>query len=212
MIDYYETKEHPITKRMVLEAYKKVKSNGGGAGVDEQSLIDYAEKLPQNLYRLWNRMTSGSYMPSLVKEVKIPKKSGGERSLGIPMVYDRVCQQALLNRLEPIFEAVYDDANFGYRKGRSTKDALKKVWKEIQDGNEWIVDADLEDFFGTADYEKIMTLLNQRVSDGRILNLMKAMLKGVDTINAPPLDPIRENLRLKCLGSLDNMIISEQYI
>jgi retron-type reverse transcriptase len=73
--------------------------------------------------------------------------------LGIPTIFDRVCQQALLNRLEPIFEPVFDDANFGYRRGRSTKDALRKVWKEIEAGREWIVDADLKDFFGSVDHE-----------------------------------------------------------
>jgi len=90
-----------------------------------------------------------------------------------------VCQQALLNRLEPIFEPVFDDANFGYRRGRSTKDALRKVWKEIQEeGREWIVDADLKDFFGSADHEKLLTLVAQRVADGRVLQLVQAMLKA----------------------------------
>jgi retron-type reverse transcriptase len=72
--------------------------------------------------------------------------------LGVPTIYDRVCQQALLNRLEPIFEPVFDEANFGYRRGRSTKDAMRKVWKEIQSGQEWIVDADLRDFLDVASY------------------------------------------------------------
>ena len=72
--------------------------------------------------------------------------------MGIPTIYDRVCQQALLNRLEPIFEPVFDEANFGYRRGRSTKDAMRKVWKEIQSGREWIVDADLKDFLDVASY------------------------------------------------------------
>ncbi len=76
-------------------------------------------------------------------------KPGEQRMLGIPTVRDRVCQQALLNRLEPIFEPVFDEANFGYRRGRSTKDALRKVWREIHSGREWIVDADLKDFFGS---------------------------------------------------------------
>ena len=89
-----------------------------------------------------------------------------------------MCQQALLNRLEPIFEPVFDDANFGYRSGRSTKDAMKKVWREIQDGSEWIVDADLKDFFGSVDHEKLLTLVSQRVSDGRVLALLRAMLKA----------------------------------
>jgi RNA-directed DNA polymerase len=98
--------------------------------------------------------------------------------LGIPAIYDRVCQQALLNRLEPIFEPIFDDASFGYRRGRSTKDALRKVWKEIQSGSEWIVDADLRDFFGSVDHEKLLTLVAQRVADSRVLRLVKAMLKA----------------------------------
>jgi group II intron reverse transcriptase/maturase len=98
--------------------------------------------------------------------------------LGIPAIYDRVCQQALLNRLEPIFEPIFDDASFGYRRGRSTKDALRKIWKEIQGGSEWIVDADLRDFFGSVDHEKLLTLVAQRVADGRALRLIKATLKA----------------------------------
>src|SRR5664279_1237263 len=85
---------------------------------------------------------------------------------------------SVANRLEPIFEPVFDDANFGYRRGRSTKDALRKVWKEIEAGGEWIVDADLKDFFGTADHDKLLALVSQRVSDGRVLRLIEAMLKA----------------------------------
>ena len=100
-------------------------------------------------------------------------------ALTVPTIYDRVCQQALLNRLEPIFEPMLDEANFGYRRGRSTKDALRKVWKEIQEeGREWIVDADLRDFFGSVDHEKLLTLVAQRVADGRVLRLIEAMLKA----------------------------------
>ena len=91
---------------------------------------------------------------------------------------DRVCQQALLNRLEPIFEPVFDEANFGYRRGRSTKDAMRKVWKEIQSGREWIVDADLKDFFGSLDHEKLLTLVAQRIADGRVLRLIQGDAQG----------------------------------
>ena len=98
--------------------------------------------------------------------------------LGIPAIYDRVCQQALLNRLEPIFEPIFDDASFGYRRGRSTKDALRKIWKEIQSGSEWIVDADLRDFFGSVDHEKLLTLVAQRVADGRVLRLIRGDAQG----------------------------------
>jgi group II intron reverse transcriptase/maturase len=89
-----------------------------------------------------------------------------------------VCQQALRNRLEPIFEPVFDDASFGYRKGRSTKEALRKIWKEVGAGAEGIVDADRKDFFGSVDHEKLLTLVAQRVSDSRVLCLIRGMLKA----------------------------------
>ena len=104
-------------------------------------------------------------------------KPGEFRGLGIPTIYDRVCQQALLNRTQPIFEPVFDDANYEYWRGRSTKDALRKVWKEIDSGSEWIVDADLRDFFGSVDHEKLLTLVAQQVADGRVLRLIEAMLR-----------------------------------
>jgi len=115
-----------------------------------------------------------------VRQVQIPKagKPGEFRTLGIPTIYDRVCPQALLHRLEPIFEPVWDEANFGYRRGRSTKDARRKVGKEIQSGREWIVDADWKDFFGSVEHEKLLTLVSQRIADGRVLRLIEAMRKA----------------------------------
>jgi group II intron reverse transcriptase/maturase len=93
-------------------------------------------------------------------------------------VYDRVCQQALLNRLEPIFEKVFDPSSFGYRKGRKTADALSKIWREVEAGSEWIVDADLKDYFGSVDHEKLMTLVGKQIADGRVLKLIQQMLKA----------------------------------
>jgi group II intron reverse transcriptase/maturase len=107
----------------------------------------------------------------------IPKDRPNEyRSLDIPAIIDRVCQQALVNRLEPLIAPIFDAASFGYRRGLSAKDALRKVWKEIQAGAEWIVDGDLKNFFGSADQTKLLTLVSQRVSDGRVLRLIEAML------------------------------------
>jgi RNA-directed DNA polymerase len=170
-----------VYQRKNLEmAWEKVKANRGSGGVDGQSLEAFAAQLDPQLDRLQSELKEDTYQPQPVRQVRIPKagKPGEFRTLGIPTIYDRVCQQALLNRLEPIFEPVLDEANFGYRRGRSTKDAMRKVWKEIQSGREWIVDADLKDFFGSVDHEKLLTLVAQRVADGRVLRLIRAMLKA----------------------------------
>ena len=170
-----------VYKRKNLEmAWEKVKENRGSGGVDGQSLTAFEAQLGPQLARLQRELEEDTYQPLPVRQHPIPKrdKPGEYRMLGIPAIYDRVCQQALLNRLEPIFEPVFDDASFGYRRGRSTKDALRKIWKEIQGGSEWIVDADLRDFFGSVDHEKLLTLVAQRVADGRVLRLIEAMLKA----------------------------------
>src|SRR5437870_2320180 len=170
-----------VYKRKNLEmAWEKMKGNRGSGGVDGQNLEAFESQLNQQLDRLHQELKEDAYRPLPVRQHPIPKrdKPGEYRMLGIPAIYDRVCQQALLNRLEPIFEPVFDDASFGYRRGRSTKDALRKIWKENQSGSEWIVDADLRDFFGSVDHEKLLTLVAQRVADGRVLRLIKAMLKA----------------------------------
>src|SRR5882762_7707351 len=170
-----------VYKRKNLEmAWESVHANRGSGGVDGQTLSGFAERLDQQLNRLQSELQRDSYQPQPVRQVQIPKagKPGEYRMLGIPTIYDRVCQQALLNRLEPIFEPVFDEASFGYRRGRSTKDALRKIWKELAEGNEWIVDADLRNFFGSADHTKLVTLVGQRIADGRVLRLIEQMLKA----------------------------------
>jgi len=170
-----------VYQRKNLEmAWEKVKANRGSGGVDGQNLEAFAAQLDPQLDRLQSELKEDTYQPQPVRQVQIPKagKPGEFRTLGVPTIFDRVCQQALLNRIEPIFEPVFDEANFGYRRGRSTKDAMRKVWKEIQSGREWIVDADLKDFFGSVDHEKLLTLVAQRIADGRVLRLIRAMLKA----------------------------------
>jgi group II intron reverse transcriptase/maturase len=162
-------------------AWERVRANRGSGGVDGQSLEAYGAQIDQQLERLHQELKDEAYQPQPVRQAPIPKaggKPGEQRVLGVPTIRDRVCQQALLNRLEPIFEPVFDEASFGYRRGRSTKDAMRKVWKEIQSGREWIVDADLKDFFGSVDHEKLLTLVAQRVADGRVLRLIRATLKA----------------------------------
>ena len=170
-----------VYKRKNLEmAWEKVRANRGSGGVDGQTLAGFAAQSEQQLDRLHRELVEDGYRPQPVRQVQIPKagKPGEKRMLGIPAIYDRVCQQALLNRLEPIFEPIFDEANFGYRRGRSPQDALRKVWKEIKSGRQWIVDADLKDFFGSVDHGKLLALVAQRIADGRVLRLIEAMLKA----------------------------------
>ena len=161
-------------------AWEKVKANRGAGGVDGVSLEGFEARKEEHLKRLHEELRTNTYQPQPVRQKMIPKpgKSGELRPLGIPTIYDRVCQQALVNRLEPIFEVEFDEANFGYRKGRSAKDALRKVWREIEAGSEWIVDADLKDFFGSVDHDKLMALVARKVADGRVLRFIQSMLKA----------------------------------
>ncbi len=157
-------------------AWQKVRQNRGAGGIDGESVEGFEENLTENLKRLHAELKSDVYHPQPVRQKMIPKpgQPGKERPLGIPTIYDRVCQQALTNRLEPIFEPVLDDANYGYRKGRSAKGALRKVWRELKGGREWIVDADLRDFFGSVDHEKLMLLIRQRVADANKMGDVRA--------------------------------------
>lgn len=117
-------KSYCISRQEVLEAYRKVKSNKGAAGIDEQTIEDFEQDLKNNLYRVWNRMTSGSYFPPPVRTVKIPKAGGGERPLGIPTVSDRVAQMVVKNRLEPLVDPLFQADSYGYRPKKSALDAV----------------------------------------------------------------------------------------
>jgi len=167
-------------RKNLAAAWEKVKRNRGAGGIDGEDIAVFEARLKEQLERLHCELRDETYQPRPVMQRLIPKagQPGKHRALGIPTIYDRVCQQAILNRLEPIFEEVFDEASFGYRKGRSTKDALRKVWCELEQGHEWVVDADLRDFFGSVDHEKLLTLVNQRVSDGRVLGLLEQILQA----------------------------------
>ena len=137
-----ERKVHSLVDKIyqrknLAVAWEKVKSNRGVGGIDGEDLAAFEAELEAGLERLHQELKDGTYAPQPVLQHLIPKagKPGEYRPLGIPTIYDRVCQQAILNRLEPIFEPVFDEANFGYRSGRSTKDALKKIWRELEAGN-----------------------------------------------------------------------------
>lgn len=141
-----------ISKREVWLAYKRVRENRGAAGVDDQTIAEFERDLSNNLYRLWNRMSSGSYMPPPVRRVDIPKGDGrGTRSLGIPTVSDRIAQMVVKRYLEPVLEPVFHDDSFGYRPGRSAHDALaaarQRCWRF-----DWVLDLDIKGFLDVASY------------------------------------------------------------
>jgi group II intron reverse transcriptase/maturase len=149
------TKSFAISKRLVYEAWKRVKANRGSAGIDTQSVAKFEENLSRNLYKVWNRMASGSYFPPPVMEVNIPKQSGGIRTLGIPTVGDRVAQTAVKMHLEPLLEPHFDEDSYGYRPGRSAKDAVavtrKRCWK-----TDWVVELDVKGAFDHLDHDLLM--------------------------------------------------------
>lgn len=122
-----KTKPYTISKQLVVEAYQRVKANAGSAGVDQQTLEDFNRNLKDNLYKIWNRMASGTYFPPAVRAVSIPKASGGERILGIPTVSDRIAQMVVKLTFEPLVDPYFLEDSYGYRPGKSALDAVGVV-------------------------------------------------------------------------------------
>jgi RNA-directed DNA polymerase len=169
-------KSHNIPKQWVWNAWLKVKKNGGAAGVDGVTVAQFEERLKDNLYRLWNRMSSGSYFPGPVRAVEIPKK-GGTRVLGIPNVVDRVAQTVAVLALEPAVEKVFHDDSFGYRPGRSPLDAVavcrKRCWEK-----DWIVDLDVKAFFDSVSWELALKAVAAHTDQKWILLYVERWLKA----------------------------------
>lgn len=156
-----QTKSFSISKSSVKKAYQIVRANKGASGVDKISLRKYEENLGDNLYKVWNRMSSGSYFPPAVRMVEIPKKQGGKRSLGIPTVGDRVAQMVVKRYLEPKVEPYFHVDSYGYRPGKSAHDALEitrqRCWEY-----DWLIDLDIKEFFDSMDHELIMEAVKRR--------------------------------------------------
>jgi RNA-directed DNA polymerase len=159
-----ETKSIPITKQMIWKAYKKVRSNKGAAGIDEETIEMYEERLEDNLYILWNRMSSGSYFPPSVLEVEISKDDGRKRKLGVPTVNDRVAQQVLKSYLEPRFEAEFSPLSYGYRPLKSAHEAVEQVRKNVRRYH-WVIDMDISSFFDRMSHELLLKALERHVQE-----------------------------------------------
>lgn len=170
-------KPFPISKRMIWEAWLEVKNKGKAAGVDRQSMEDFSKNLQGNLYKLWNRMASGSYFPPAVRRVEIPKADGGVRRLGIPTVADRVAQMVAKRYLEPQIDPRFDEDSYGYRPGKSAHQALEKTrercWRKA-----WVLDLDIKAFFDTIDHHLMMKALRKHTQESWVLLYVKRWLEA----------------------------------
>ena len=151
-------KSFSISRRLVSMAYQKVRSNKGAGGVDGVSLEEFHEGYRDHLYKLWNQMSSGSYMPPPVRLHEIPKKGGGLRPLGIPTVTDRIAQTVVRGLLEPSLELIFHPDSYGYRPGRSAIDALSKARERCWKLN-WVVDVDIKGYFDNIPHDLLMKAL-----------------------------------------------------
>lgn len=164
-------------RRNLEAAYEKVRQNRGAAGVDGESIRKFGRHREENLNQLREWLRSDRYRPLAVRRVWIPKPgTTKQRPLGIPAVKDRVVQTALRNVLEPIFEAEFCEESYGFRPGRSCKDALRRVDQLLVQGDQWVVDADIQSYFDTIDHEILMEDVEQRIADGRVLALIRQYL------------------------------------
>jgi len=197
-----------VRPEVVSEAISRVKSNGGSAGVDGMTVLELDSYWRLHGEKLCSVLVSGDYLPRPVRRVRIPKAGGGERELGVPTVVDRVVQQMLLIVLEPRFEALFSDSSYGFRPNRSAHDAVTKAKEYVASGLGWVVDIDLERFFDRVNHDVLMSRLALRISDRRVLKLIRrflnsgVMLNGVvmdteeGTPQGGPLSPLLANVLL----------------
>lgn len=172
-----QMKPFEISKWKLLEAFKKVKANGGTGGIDGESIAAFEKNLKGNLYKLWNRLSSGSYFPPPVRAVEIPKKEGGVRVLGVPTVADRVAQTLVAMYLEPEVEPLFHPDSYGYRPGCSALDAVstcrERCWR-----NDWVVDLDIRAFFDTIPHDLLLKAVARHTDQRWVLLYIERWLKA----------------------------------
>jgi len=180
-----------ISKHEVVEAYKRIKANKGSAGIDDQSLQDFEADKRNNLYKIWNRLSSGSYMPPPVLRVEIPKGDGGIRALGIPTIADRIAQMVVKQRIEPELEKHFHPNSYGYRPNKSALEAValtrKRCWKRA-----WVLDMDIKGFFDEINHELLMRAVNKHVKE----KWLKLYIERWCTPQGGVISPLLANLYL----------------
>ena len=203
-----KTKSYIISKWQVLKAYELVKANSGAAGVDQQSLSDFERNLKSNLYKLWNRLSSGSYFPPPVKAVAIPKKAGGERILGIPTVSDRIAQMVVKLEFEPQVEPLFLPDSYGYRPNKSALDAIgvtrQRCWRQ-----DWVLEFDIKGLFDNIPHDLLLKAVHKHTDSPWVRLYIKRWLtapmqmpngervaRGLGTPQGGVISPILSNLFL----------------
>lgn len=201
--------ERIVDKDNMREAYAKVRSNRGSAGVDRMSVSQMHDYFKEHADELFEQVLEGKYTPSPVLRVEIPKQEKGKvRKLGIPTVVDRVVQQAIAQQLTPLFEPQFHDSSYGFRPGRGAHDALRACKRNVDEGYMWVVDMDLEKFFDTVCQPKLIQILSETVKDGRVVSLVHKYLNAgvmdggvkeearVGVPQGGPLSPLLANIML----------------
>lgn len=190
------------------EAFKRVKSNKGSAGIDGITTEELLEHLKENKDKILGQIRARKYKPKPVKRVQIPKSNGKKRNLGIPTTIDRVIQQAISQVLSPIYEKKFSENSYGFRPNRSGNDALKRIKEIADEGNTWVVDLDLEKYFDTVNQSKLIQILSEEIKDGDVISLIHKYLKSgimIDGIKVNsdkgvpqggPLSPLLANIYL----------------
>jgi RNA-directed DNA polymerase len=217
---WYSLIDKVYSEKTLEIAWKQVQSKRGSAGLDKMSIERFEGHARHYLKELHDTLKAGSYEPQAVKRIYIPKAGKGKRPLGIPAVKDRIVQTAIKLVIEPIFENEFLDCSYGFRPGRGCKDALREVDGCLKAGNSWVVDADLKSYFDTIEHGKLLEQLGQRISDGKLLELIRRYLtqeivEGLDrwtpetgTPQGAVLSPLLANIYLH---PLDQLLKQEGY-
>jgi group II intron reverse transcriptase/maturase len=190
----------PVTHNQILAAWKRVRAAGGSGGVEGRSLSDVENNLKDELYKLWNRMSSGSYFPMPVLGCMVPKVQGGKRLLGIPTIVDRIAQQVVKDLLEPSLELYFHKDSYGYRPGRNTRQAVELCTQRCYD-KAWVIDLDIKGFFDNLDHEMLMLALQKHTDEKWILMYVERWLKA-------PMQLEGETLKQRDRGTPQGGVIS----
>ena len=166
------------SKENLNRAYKKVVENKGASGIDEMTVAEFGTYIRENKDSIVNSLRNRTYIPKPVRRVYIPKSNGKKRPLGIPTVLDRTIQQAIAQPISEIYEEVFSEYSYGFRPGRSCHDAIKQALEYLNDGCEWVIDIDIEQFFDKVNHDKLVQILREQVNDSTTLNLIRKYLRA----------------------------------